>query len=151
MRSRGSLGSDRQLNALAHVYKTPIHVYQGDAPIVKLGEESFHEREPLRIVCVSTVQADLTLQLLSCSVRPRRALQFASSKVCLIQLLIVPAALRLSSSCAPLIRAAQCHEMQQARAFYRQSLSEPTCPSSRRCCRTRRHGAVSSSDSTRRC
>ena len=45
----------RQLNALAQVYKTPIHVYQSDAPIVKLGDESFHDREPLRIVCVRVV------------------------------------------------------------------------------------------------
>ena len=46
----------RQLNALAQVYKTPIHVYQSDAPIVKLGDESFHDREPLRIVCVRVVR-----------------------------------------------------------------------------------------------
>ena len=41
-----------QLNALAQVYQTPIHVYQSDSPIVKLGEDSFQGREPLRIVSV---------------------------------------------------------------------------------------------------
>jgi len=48
--STGLWGGQTELNALAQVYKTPIHVYQSDAPIVKLGDESFHDREPLRIV-----------------------------------------------------------------------------------------------------